>query len=157
MSDRLATCKWHEIGIGVLVMLIAGACTSPLSRGPGTGTGSVDAPVADGTTIRYARTDGIFTRGQAFRGERRFQQVCAACHQTAEITRLWLRAGMHETAADFFTRISTTMPDGNPGSLMASDYADIMAFVLRANDFPEGEDELPADPARLEQLLLRAR
>jgi len=45
--------------------------------------------------------------------------------------------------------MSLTMPESNPGGLSPDQYADILAFLLRMNNYPEGEDELPADPAVL--------
>jgi hypothetical protein len=34
------------------------------------------------------------------------------------------------------------MPQTNPGSLSAQEYLDIMTYVLQANDFPAGPEEL---------------
>ncbi len=45
--------------------------------------------------------------------------------------------------------MSMTMPESNPGGLSADQYADILAFLLRMNNYPEGDEELPADPALL--------
>ena len=47
------------------------------------------------------------------------------------------------------TVMSLTMPESSPGSLSPEQYADILAFLLRLNNYPEGEAELPADPAAL--------
>jgi len=41
-----------------------------------------------------------------------------------------------------FDRVRTTMPQGNPGSLRAQDYLDLIAFILQANNFPAGSHEL---------------
>jgi hypothetical protein len=41
--------------------------------------------------------------------------------------------------------ISSTMPDGEPGSLDAQEYVDVVAYLLRVNNYPTGETELPAD------------
>lgn len=92
---------------------------------------------------------GFFTAAQASRGERRFNQLCTDCHRSAEITRSWFSGAVHQTAGDLFTVMSMTMPDSNPGGLSPEQYADILAFLLRMNDYPEGEAELPADPAVL--------
>ena len=48
--------------------------------------------------------------------------------------------------------ISTTMPEGNPGSLSSREYVDILAFLLRLNDYPAGEEELPPDSSLLENV-----
>ena len=92
---------------------------------------------------------GFFTPGQASRGERRFNQLCADCHRTVEIRLGWFSGRFYGTAGDLFTVMSATMPESNPGGLSPDQYADILAFLLRFNDYPEGEEELPADPAIL--------
>jgi glucose dehydrogenase len=43
---------------------------------------------------------------------------------------------------DLFDRVRATMPQGNPGSLRAHDYLDLIAFMLQANNFPPGSHEL---------------
>ncbi len=96
-----------------------------------------------------AAPSGFFTAGQASRGERRFNQLCADCHRTVEITRGWFSGRVHHTAGDLMNVMSMTMPESNPGGLSPDQYADILAFLLRMNNYPEGEDELPADPAVL--------
>jgi len=100
--------------------------------------------------------DGLFTRGQASRGERRFGQMCLACHRPNEITRVWFQGTIHQTVGDLFAVISTTMPEGNPGSLTSEEYVDILAFMLRLNDYPAGEAELPADRSLLEKIRIPA-
>ena len=49
--------------------------------------------------------------------------------------------------------ISTMMPDGDPGSLTANEYAAVIAYFLRQNQYPEGGAELPADAAALRVIL----
>ena len=82
--------------------------------------------------------------------------MCATCHRTNEITRSWFRGTVHETAGDLLAVISTTMPEGNPGVLSPKEYADILAFMLRLNDYPAGEEELPADLSLLETVRISA-
>lgn len=56
------------------------------------------------------------------------------------------------TVGELFDLISTTMPDGDPGSLKPDEYASIIAFFLRESGYPEGKDELPVDVAALMKL-----
>ena len=58
------------------------------------------------------------------------------------------------SAGDLFDRIQSTMPDTNPGSLTAPQYADVLAYVLRENAFPAGKDELPSDLDILAKIML---
>jgi mono/diheme cytochrome c family protein len=125
-----------------------------------TGTrGLENAGMAEAAAPPGARSvaDGVFTRRQALRGQLRFQQVCAACHRPVEITSLWFRAASHRTVGDMYELISSTMPESDPGSLSADEYADILAFVLSAKQYPAGDEELPTDPAALETVFLLQR
>jgi hypothetical protein len=45
--------------------------------------------------------------------------------------------------------MSTTMPQGKPGSLTADDYSSIVAFYLSQSGYPAGATDLPVDPAAL--------
>jgi hypothetical protein len=46
---------------------------------------------------------------------------------------------------DLFEYTRENMPQDDPGSLDDETYADIVAYVLSENDFPEGGDELGPD------------
>ena len=46
---------------------------------------------------------------------------------------------------DFFDRVRTTMPQTNPGSLSDRDYIDIISYLLEANDFPPGKEDLQSN------------
>ena len=48
------------------------------------------------------------------------------------------------------------MPLDNPGRLSRQQNADVIAFVLKANDWPAGATELPADSAALKQIRIAA-
>jgi quinoprotein glucose dehydrogenase len=98
--------------------------------------------------------DGIYTDGQAARGAADFAQICASCHGAT-------LGGMGEapalsggsfagdfdgqTVGDIFDRIRTTMPANAPGVLEREQYADVLAFLLKANGFPAGQNEMTPD------------
>src|ERR1700745_2061023 len=91
--------------------------------------------------------DGVYTDAQAARGEAGFGAHCANCHGanlggTGEAPALagpqFLSDFDGLTLGDLFDRIRTTMPQDNPGSLMRDQYADILAFILKANALPSG-------------------
>ena len=46
------------------------------------------------------------------------------------------------------------MPPEQPGGLLPSNYADILAFILRANDYPAGATELPGDEEALAEITI---
>ena len=110
-------------------------------------------------------SDGVYTDAQAKRGGESYQYSCAACHSPdlegdpgrdvpalygEEFVGGWSR----QTVKDLFDLIKKTMPKDSPGSLKAETYADIVAFLLQANEFPSGARELPVDPAALERIAI---
>jgi len=56
--------------------------------------------------------------------------------------------------ADLFDKIRSTMPADAPGALTRPQVADVVAYVLQANQFPAGRVELDAGDAALRQILL---
>ena len=113
---------------------------------------------------RRTRTvwDGVYTDAQAERGRASYQQSCAACHRedlrgdsTApslvgeSFTFLWGDMEVGELLA----RMQKLMPSERPGSLPAQTYTDIVAFVLKKNEFPTGGRELSADSDSLHALI----
>jgi quinohemoprotein ethanol dehydrogenase len=104
--------------------------------------------------------DGAYSDAQAARGKSLYDQNCSACHLedlsgTERAPSLagntfathW---GQGEVGA-LYNKISTTMPQTNPGSLSAQDYIDVVAHLLRSNGFPSGHEELKNDVATLQK------
>ncbi len=132
---------------------IVGACAS--APQPSAGTAPVGNPpeLAAASPSGTSVLDGVFTSGQASRGEQRFRQVCAACHSTNEFRGGRFRIKwVGQTAGDFFDLVSTTMPDGDPGSLSPEDYANLLAYILSLNGYPAGQEPLPADVSALRNI-----
>jgi S-disulfanyl-L-cysteine oxidoreductase SoxD len=111
-----------------------------------------------------ARTvwDGVYTDVQAERGRALYQQSCVACHRddlrgdnTApslvgeSFMFLWGDMEVGELSA----RIQKLMPPERPGSLPAQTYTDIVAFILKKNEFPAGNVELGSDTDSLHALI----
>jgi len=61
-----------------------------------------------------------------------------------------------QSAGDLFTRIHTTMPANDPGSLSNAQTAQALAYILSVNQFPAGASALPTDDARLGQIAITA-
>lgn len=115
---------------------------------------SAQAPA--GTTEGATRTvwDGVFTDAQAQRGRGFYAEHCASCHGGAlegaehrALTgdRFW--ATWQDTTVDRLLRhVSLNMPHSEDGSLKgtlgAAVYADIVAHILKTNEFPGGAREL---------------
>jgi mono/diheme cytochrome c family protein len=88
--------------------------------------------------------DRVYTEAQAQKGEATFRSVCAACHTVGDFSgdtflRRW------PTVGSLFDVISTTMPQDLPASLSPQQYAEVIAFILKGNNFPAGESELPEE------------
>lgn len=56
--------------------------------------------------------------------------------------------------SDLFDKIDNTMPADMPGTLTRPQVADLVAFVLEANQFPAGTMELSSVDAALKQISL---
>ena len=60
------------------------------------------------------------------------------------------------TADNLYGYVSTNMPDDAPGSLKASEYAAVVAYMFQLNNFPTGATPLPADLDALEQIRIQS-
>ena len=60
------------------------------------------------------------------------------------------------TLGDLFERLRISMPQNSPGSLSRQAYVDILAFMLRSGNFPEGKGELPRETELLKQITFEA-
>ena len=103
---------------------------------------------------RTAR-DGVYTDAQARRGEAVYGQQCASCHAAdagsgapALVGKEFLGVWGEMWIADLIEKIAISMPTSSPGSLSRGQVADLVAFILKANDLPAGSTELDsADPS----------
>ncbi len=105
--------------------------------------------------------DGVYTKAQAARGAVIFDAECAACHgpsgagggMAPQLVGAAFSANYDGlTVGDLYGRNRTTMPPGKEGSMSAQQVADITAFMLQFNKFPEGEKELPAQGMMLKAI-----
>ena len=111
-----------------------------------------------------ARTakDGVYTAAQAKRGEAIYQTRCVACHGATlageagpPLTgQVFLGDWDTLSLSDLFDKIHSTMPADAPGALAEPQVADVLAYVLQANQFPPGGAELAASGAALKQISL---
>lgn len=100
---------------------------------------------------------GAFSSAQAARGEEKFKEVCAACHNIDEMAGARFRSSWaDQTAGDILDFLSNAMPQGDPGSLTPEEYRNVIAFFLSRSGYPAGERELPSDKAELSKLRIVA-
>ena len=100
--------------------------------------------------------DGAFTAAQADSGRTLYAAHCASCHGgdlnggegKALVGDAFWTDWREQSVGDLLTYISTNMPfseDGSlAGTLSPSTNADIVAYILRANELPAGAQELTA-------------
>ena len=98
--------------------------------------------------------DGVYTDAQAGRGMEQYLQHCSICHspslqgnnESPPLVGRFMPDWANSPVSDLYDFVSTTMPLDRPGSLSADAYADIVAYLLKANGFPSGQSELrPGD------------
>jgi S-disulfanyl-L-cysteine oxidoreductase SoxD len=97
--------------------------------------------------------DGVYTNAQADRGQRAVQQNCGSCHSPTEWSgNMFIAAWAGRSVADLQANLMMTMPFDAPGKLTPEQYTDIVAYMLKLNDVPTGEAELPSDDDRLKKI-----
>jgi hypothetical protein len=107
-----------------------------------------------GTTL-----GGVYTTGQAARGQDAYREYCMRCHEGNDQDGPDLKgAGFvdrwrGDTLNVLFTQIKTNMPGNRPGGLDERTYIDVLAFLLSANGLPAGSKELTAEVIRSVQLV----
>jgi mono/diheme cytochrome c family protein len=109
--------------------------------------------------------DGVYSEEQSKRGEALYRTSCAKCHGDTltggeaappltggEFLSNW--NGL--TVGDLFERIRVSMPADRPGALSSAQNADILAYMLRVNQFPAGKTELERQAEILKQIRFEA-
>jgi len=116
-------------------------------------------------TAKHNVWDGVYTAEQAAQGKALFADKCATCHGAdlngAEMAPplvgpTFLGDWVGQSADDLFTRIHTTMPANDPGSLSNAQVTQVLAYILSANQFPAGSTALPSDDAGLTPIAITA-
>lgn len=107
--------------------------------------------------------DGVYTAGQATRGQRVYEQECAQCHRDdlmgdgiapALVGPSFFFRWSDLSVGDMYVAIRTTMPQGAPASLSPTGYLDVTSYLLQMNRVPGGNTELPTAMDVLERTLI---
>jgi mono/diheme cytochrome c family protein len=119
-------------------------------------TSSVAAQAANAPMTVW---DGVYTEPQATRGLASFNQSCSNCHSLSpqgnrSLTgdKFW-EGFTQKTVADLLTYVRTSMPNGNGGSLSAATYNDLVALILKSNNFPAGANEVSPEAVANVQII----
>ena len=98
---------------------------------------------------------GVYTAAQADRGVAIFKSKCASCHAPNRFTDdLFYTSFAGKPLWEMFDVISDSMPEDDPGSLKKEEYADVIAYLLKLNNFPAGQTELPTDREALSAIVM---
>jgi len=133
-----------------------------LTAGAGTAALSGRRP-AQASTATPTIWSGVYSSAQAKRGLLEYARSCEHCHgsnlignPTDEVPSLVADGFMFywkgRTVQDLYARLSKSMPSDAPGSLDAGTYLDLVAYLLEANGFPSGQQDLERD--RLSALVI---
>jgi S-disulfanyl-L-cysteine oxidoreductase SoxD len=139
--------RW--IGLVLAVVLLSAAASRPVAQ------------------AKKTVWDGVYTAQQADRGEQIYKRACSYCHRAdlsggddgapalrgAPFVGQWKDRPLSE----MFFVLRETMPQEDPGSLKAEEYADIIGFLLESNGARAGDAELPADNETLKGIVFTSR
>src|SRR5437868_1029396 len=105
---------------------------------------------------------GPFTQPQVQAGQQAFADNCAACHLqdlsgTNDAPALagtpFMGAWGKRTTAQLYSKIATSMPLGQGGSLSEAQYADIVAYILNRNGARAGNNAFtPASAVQIDTI-----
>jgi len=109
------------------------------------------AAAQEKTTVKA----GVYTAAQADRGQVLYRSKCASCHAPNRFTDdFFYQSFAGKPMWEMFDVISDSMPEDDPGSMKKEEYADVIAYLLRLNRFPEGSNELPTDKDALSLIMM---
>jgi len=144
MSVRPKRCSVLSLA---LLLFVASAMASLVTAQ----TSTSQAGASQAGVQRRTVWDGVYTEAQAARGTMAFGQSCAGCHALAAqgkaplVGDAFWKSFAQKNVGELLEFVSVNMPNGNPGSLSEPTYRDIVALMLKSNDFPAGATELEAN------------
>ena len=109
---------------------------------------------------------GVYTEEQASRGQESYKKSCGHCHRDdlsgggSEIGAPALRGPIFtirwrdQPVSELFLTIGTTMPQNAPDTLTPQTVIDIVSFLLKANEVPVGQTELPPQIEKLRNIFV---
>ena len=159
-------------GFIVLALFLVSALAVIVHRhafDPAVAPAALSAPAAlvapDSTREQVTKSvwDGVYTEEQAKRGEVVYRAECQLCHlkdlrgggfASGLVNGAFTTRWNGRNLGDLYAITRSTMPQGAPASLSPQEYVDIAAFLLKANGYPVGEEELSPDRPTLERVII---
>ena len=105
--------------------------------------------------------DGVYSTAQATRGQTAYASTCARCHGPAlegdEAPSLvgdtFMRSWGEDSVGHLFAKVDA-MPPKTPPSRTKEANADLVAYLLQANHFPAGAEDLRTSAGALETITI---
>ena len=126
--------------------------------GAETGITAIAEPQAAPRSVK----DGVYTTGQANAGKTAYLEKCASCHgkmagATPDMAPLlndyvFQDTWKNRSVGELFDRIRNSMPQNEPGTLSPQRTAEIVAYILSANELPAGNRALGEEVEALKQI-----
>ena len=97
--------------------------------------------------------DGVYTAAQAAKGRTGYETNCMRCHEVVDddpqgpplMGRGFIDRWREENLDVLFGYMKTNMPAGSDVRLSDETFLQVLAYILAANAFPEGTDDLTPD------------
>lgn len=110
--------------------------------------------------------DKLYTKEQAARGEALYVKHCERCHNPAKVPEgkkpgpptigaKFVETWLDRTLGELFSTIFTTMPSDGTATLSVDESLDSVAYLLKANGYPEGTTPLKNDDAMKSAVIVR--
>ena len=110
--------------------------------------------------------DGVYTKAQAERAAPQYAKICANCHDPARVPDgkkpgpllvgdAFLERWNDKMLGELMTLIRLTMPNDGSATITTDEAVDLTAYILQANKFPEGKEELKNDEAGKKIVILK--
>lgn len=110
--------------------------------------------------------DGVYSDEQNKQGAKLSMASCVACHgdeltgtdmAPALLGPEFLGVWSGRSVGELFEKIHTTMPADAVGTLKPQQAADLVAYILKLNDFPTGATELGSDLTELKEIRIQSK
>jgi mono/diheme cytochrome c family protein len=140
--------RYSFVGRAALALATAIIALGGLSGGRlGAETTGVNLSNTGGAGEDKTVWSGVYTPEQARNGKASYAAACSACHQEslggdtmspALVGEDFRASWDSQKLRKLYSRILSTMPVDNPGTLTEKTVLDIVAYLLEANGFPGG-------------------